>query len=261
MPIQIVPFKALYALKYEKEKTLILKTAQDNLIEIHHVGSTSVEGLAAKPVIDIIAVVKDISLFIKQIMQIGYEARGEMGIPFREYFRKDKKINLHAYENYSPEIKLNIAFRDYLRAHEKLRALYQELKYKLASNENAVQKTGNLYNNYNLGKVKFIREIIKQTGFNKLRLMFVNHFLEQEKFAAIYNKTAPCEDILGEEIKFILYQGMDIVAAQKIFIINDEVTIAKVAVDKEFSEINAANEITNLIKAWCKKHKLLLKLQ
>lgn len=214
---------------------------------LSHVGSTSVEGLAAKPVIDIIAAVKNVSLFIKQVKELGYEARGETGLPFREYFRKNKVINLHVYENYSPEVELNLAFRDYLRKHKDACMAYQELKYKLANNENASQKETSIYTHYNLGKDAFIRQVLKQTGFNKLRLMFVNHYLEQEQFNELYKNCLASSTYKGREVKFVLYLGVEIVAATRVFIFNDIVKINEVVAKELNSEVNAEYEITKLV--------------
>jgi len=84
------------------------------LIEIHHIGSTSVPHLAAKPVIDIIALVNDFKIVIPLLETIGFEYLGEMHLPFRNYFRKGKGVNLHVYEKSSPEVGLNLSFRNYL---------------------------------------------------------------------------------------------------------------------------------------------------
>ncbi len=261
MSIDIVPFNKKYAFEYECERRLILNAAQDNLIEIHHIGSTSVEHLAAKPVIDIIANVYDIKLFKTQVKDIAYEARGELGIPFREYFRKDKKINLHVYENYNIEVELNLVFRDFLRNNADARLKYQKLKYELAAKENAATKDTSLYTFYNLGKDEFIRNAIKQTSFNGLRLMFVNHYIEQQKFATLYNGSLPNKNNLDKEIKFILYQGMDIIAAIRVFLINDyEVLIDKAMYDSKLLETESHDKMMSLIHAWCKKHKLSIKL-
>jgi GrpB-like predicted nucleotidyltransferase (UPF0157 family) len=88
-----------------------------NYLAIHHVGSTAVPGLAAKPKIDMIAVVHSGDLSIAQLENIGFSYKGEWNIPFKFGFTKrgQDEINLHVFEEGHPEIELNILFRDYLR--------------------------------------------------------------------------------------------------------------------------------------------------
>ncbi len=94
-------------------------------ISIEHVGSTSVQGLSAKPIIDIDVVIKDYNALkdtISALEKIGYQYEGDLGIPGREAFRYDGKDHLKKHHLYvcpadSPELKRHIAFRNYLRTH------------------------------------------------------------------------------------------------------------------------------------------------
>ena len=111
----------------------------ETMINLFHIGSTSVAGLAAKPVIDILAVVADISRLDgreKVFAGAGYEAMGEFGLPGRRYFRKGgarRTHQIHAYQYDSVhEITRHLAFRDYLRENAGVRAAYEELKLALA---------------------------------------------------------------------------------------------------------------------------------
>ncbi|MEI5909591.1 GrpB family protein [Bacillus spongiae] len=110
----------------------------NEIVDIHHIGSTSVPGLKAKPVIDIMPVVKDIDLVDKhyqEMQDIGYDPKGENGIPKRRYFQKggdNRSHHIHIYEVGSEEIKRHLAFRDYLRKHPDDKKSYGELKEKLA---------------------------------------------------------------------------------------------------------------------------------
>lgn len=103
-----------------------LKSALGQLAKgIEHVGSTSVEGLSAKPIIDIDVVIKDYTVFdevISALDAIGYRHEGDLGIAGREAFKYDGKDHLRKHHLYvcpedSPELKRHIAFRDYLRTH------------------------------------------------------------------------------------------------------------------------------------------------
>ena len=112
----------------------------DMLIEIHHIGTTSVPGLAPKPVIDMLPIVREITLssvLNPQFEAIGYEPMGENGIPGRRYFRKGgvyhRSHHLHIFgEDNLIGINRHLAFRDYLRTHPDVVAEYAALKQKLA---------------------------------------------------------------------------------------------------------------------------------
>lgn len=103
---------------------------------IEHVGSTSVEGLSAKPVIDIDVVIRDRTLLddvIAALRKIGYQHEGDLGIAGREAFRYDGKEHLRKHHLYvcpvdSPELKRHIAFRDYLRTHPDAAREYGRIK-------------------------------------------------------------------------------------------------------------------------------------
>ena len=103
---------------------------------IEHVGSTSVEGLSAKPVIDIDVVIRDHTLLedvISALRKIGYQHEGDLGITGREAFRYDGKEHLRKHHLYvcpadSPELKRHLAFRDYLRTHPDAAREYSRIK-------------------------------------------------------------------------------------------------------------------------------------
>lgn len=108
-------------------------------ISIEHVGSTSVEGLAAKPIIDIDVVVKngDVKRAIFELESIGYIHEGNLGIEGREAFAYDGKEHLQTHHLYvcpedSAELKRHIAFRDYLRRHKDVMEKYANIKLEAA---------------------------------------------------------------------------------------------------------------------------------
>lgn len=105
-------------------------------LRIEHVGSTSVEGLSAKPIIDIDVVIKDYSVFeevVSALGTIGYRHEGDLGIAGREAFKYDGKDHLKKHHLYvcteeSPELKRHISFRDYLRTHPDAVREYSSIK-------------------------------------------------------------------------------------------------------------------------------------
>ena len=140
----------------------------DQCNAIHHVGSTSVPELRAKPIIDIMLVIKDISKvydFDDGMKSLGYWCRGEdlsAGTPGRYYYSKDTKglrtHQVHVVQEGHYEIEEMLNFRDYLRAHPEIANEYAELKTKLIEQN----KTGIL--EYIQGKDKFIKACIAKAS-------------------------------------------------------------------------------------------------
>ncbi|MBQ4289375.1 MAG: GrpB family protein [Clostridia bacterium] len=105
-------------------------------IDIEHVGSTSVEGLSAKPIIDIDVVIEDNTVLkdaVAALGRAGYEHEGDLGIPGREAFRYEGKEHLRTHHLYvcpkdSPELKRHVAFRDHLRSHPEAVKEYSRIK-------------------------------------------------------------------------------------------------------------------------------------
>ena len=103
---------------------------------IEHIGSTSVEGLSAKPIIDIDVVIKDYNVLeevVSALKVIGYRHEGDLGITGREAFKYEGKEHLRKHHLYvcpvdSPELKRHIAFRDYLRTHSEAVREYSYIK-------------------------------------------------------------------------------------------------------------------------------------
>lgn len=144
---------------YEKEVKKISEIFKSEIQEIYHIGSTSVVGLISKPVIDIMVVVKDIEQidkFNSAMMDIGYDPKGENGIPKRRFFQKGGNNwthHVHFYEEGEHDIKRHLAFRNYLRAHpsvaEKDGVLKKELAQQFPDNMQAYIK----------GKEQLVKEI------------------------------------------------------------------------------------------------------
>ena len=114
-----------------------LKDAVGDLVTgIEHVGSTSVPGLSAKPIIDIDVIIKDYTVFeavVDSLAKIGYKHEGDLGIPGREALKYDGKEHLRKHHLYvctqdSSELKRHISFRDYLRSHPEAVNEYSRIK-------------------------------------------------------------------------------------------------------------------------------------
>ncbi len=125
---------------YKAEAGEISRILKTGLTAIHHIGSTAIPGIAAKPTIDILAEVRDIEaidLRNNNLEDLGYTPMGEYGISGRRYFFKTSgekhAFHLHIFQEGHPEIERHLLFRDYLRAHPEEAREYAELKLQLAS--------------------------------------------------------------------------------------------------------------------------------
>ncbi|WP_052255328.1 GrpB family protein [Salinicoccus sp. YB14-2] len=137
--IKVVNYNDQWPRIFEEEKEKLEAVLKVELMEIYHIGSTSVPGLKAKPIIDIMPVVKnieDVDRYEAEMAGLGYESLGENGIAGRRYFRKggdERSHHVHVFEEGSEDITRHLSFRDYLREHQEVRFHYENLKMKLAS--------------------------------------------------------------------------------------------------------------------------------
>lgn len=136
-PIIVVDYNANWSNQYEQEKQRILLALGDTVTNIQHIGSTSVPGLAAKPVIDMLLGLKQIPPLLMQVSRleaIGYSYYGELGIPGRHYFRKGipRTHQIHAVLTDGEFWERHILFRDFLRNNSQAAQRYETLKRKLA---------------------------------------------------------------------------------------------------------------------------------
>lgn len=163
--IVVVPYDETWSVEFEKIKNEILPFIKDIILAIEHVGSTSVKGLYAKPIIDINIVIERNMLpaIIQRLAQLGYTHEGNLGIEDREVFKYTDKIHLMKHHLYvcpkdSEELKRQIVFRDYLRLHPEDCEKYSNIKIEMA------KKFPHDIDNYIKGKEPVIMEIYKKCG-------------------------------------------------------------------------------------------------
>jgi len=139
--IEVVEYDPHWVQAFEKEATVIAAVFGNRVLGIHHVGSTAVPGLQAKPIIDVLVVLddtSDINSFNHAMQAVGYRVRGECldasvpGTPGRFYFSKDtnaiRSHQAHVCAAGHDEILDKLAFRDYLRIHRQVAIDYGDLK-------------------------------------------------------------------------------------------------------------------------------------
>lgn len=136
--IEVVASNPAWPRQYEVEAQLLQLVFGSELVEIHHVGSTAIPGIYAKPIIDIMPLVRDIEVVdsFNPIMEaLGYKPRGEFDIVGRRYFTRGTTLRthqIHTYQVGNPEVKRHLAFRDYLRAHLDKAMVYSDHKRAVA---------------------------------------------------------------------------------------------------------------------------------
>ena len=168
--IIVLPYNLDWANQFLELKNIIWPKVLGVALSIEHVGSTSVPGLAAKPIIDIDIVIPDMSFLPKIIdglATIGYEHRGNLGIQDRESFKSKQSLiknNLYVCPKDSVALRNHICLRDTLRSDPQLRDEYALLKQELAL------KFAESIDEYIEGKTDFILKILKKNGLSSDRL-------------------------------------------------------------------------------------------
>ena len=138
--VMVVPYDEKWKSAFEEIKNEIEAVIGDTIFGIEHVGSTAVEGMSAKPCIDLDVIIKDYSVFdevVSKLGAIGYIHEGNLGIKDREAFKYTDKLHLmphHLYvcPQYSEELHRHVTFRDFLRQNPEAVKEYSLVKEKAA---------------------------------------------------------------------------------------------------------------------------------
>lgn len=165
----VLPYNRSWKSAFEDIKAEIEKTLGDLILDVVHVGSTSVEGMSAKPCIDIDVVIKDYSVFdtvVNKLAVIGYFHEGDLGIKDREAFGYSDKNHLmthHLYvcPEYSKELHRHVTFRDFLRTDADAIKKYSTVK------ETAAKLFPDNIEKYIEYKSPCIEELYKRCGLIK----------------------------------------------------------------------------------------------
>lgn len=165
---QIVSYNNNWATDYESEKERLLELFGTGVINIEHIGSTSIKGLQAKSIIDIVIVMKDfepVDKFDRLLKAAGYVFHSSS--TERHFFRKGDPIKYHlsiAFADRGGFWVRQILFRDYLSSHIEARQEYGHLKEKLLAED----PSG--LNSYLSGKTDFVNKILKLSGWKENQL-------------------------------------------------------------------------------------------
>ena len=164
--IVVEPYSETWEQAFLEIRAEIADALETLALRIEHVGSTSVRGASAKPIIDIDVVIQDrssLSAAIAALERIGYRHEGDLGIPGREAFGYDGKEHLMEHHLYvcaedSAELKRHVAFRDYLRMHPEAVRAYSRIK------EEGAALYPNDIDGYIAHKTPFIENIYRELG-------------------------------------------------------------------------------------------------
>ena len=163
-PVTLENYSPMWPGMFETEKNLILGVIGEHITSIEHIGSTSIPSMIAKPEIDILIGVSDLSNAEPCVMKLkdiayAYYPRFEEFEPGRRYFRKSEGIvplvHVHLYQETSHEYQERLLFRDFLRQHPEDAATYAAYKISL------LQSTGSDRSGYSDAKDKFVLDMLE----------------------------------------------------------------------------------------------------
>ncbi|WP_047979577.1 GrpB family protein [Ornithinibacillus contaminans] len=158
MKVRLTEFNDKWSQMFHDEVQNLKTIFGEEIIRCEHFGSTSVPGMKAKPVIDMMCIFKDIEkvdLFNSKMQSLGYDVAGEWGITGRRFFRKggeNRTHHIHCYQFDNPEIERHLIFRDYLRTHPEEVIRYSNFKEELAQRYEDT-------NEYSPAKKDFVEEM------------------------------------------------------------------------------------------------------
>ncbi|MCI0600168.1 MAG: GrpB family protein [Beijerinckiaceae bacterium] len=136
-PVELLRHDPAWADNAQREAGRVAAAIREMIVSVHHIGSTAIPGIRAKPILDLMPVVHKISDLDdarQAIEMLGYAWWGDYGLPGRRYCTLDdpvtkrRNVQLHFFENGSPEIARLLAFRDYLRSRPGLAREYEAEK-------------------------------------------------------------------------------------------------------------------------------------
>jgi GrpB-like predicted nucleotidyltransferase (UPF0157 family) len=172
--IKVVDYDPAWSTQFEVLRSTILSAVADIAVAVEHVGSTSVPGLAAKPIIDIDVVVasdSDVSVAVERLAVIGYEHQGNLGVEGREAFKsppEPPRRHLYVCVQGGTAHCNHLMLRDYLRKNSDSAAEYGRLKKKLAA------RYPTDMDKYIEGKTDFILKVLREMGLTNQQLAAIS---------------------------------------------------------------------------------------
>ncbi|HVF99972.1 MAG TPA: GrpB family protein [Chloroflexia bacterium] len=161
MPLELLPHDPRWAAYFDEVESLLCGVLGRYALDIQHVGSTSIAGIVAKPVIDVAVAIEQYPLpdeVLTAVEALGYNYLGEYGLPHRHlFFQRGGPVgyNIHINKLANNQFQRHVLFRDYLRAHPNAAREYELLKLELAAQHDDV-------NTYANSKSEFVQDILRR---------------------------------------------------------------------------------------------------
>jgi len=162
--IEVVPHNPDWLHQFKAEADRLGAILGQEVVAIHHIGSTAIPDIQAKPIIDVLVEVRDIEKvdgFNAEMTRRGYRPHGEFGIPGRRFFIRGadeaRTHHIHVFQTGHSEVARHLDFRDYMVAHPEEALAYSRLKETLA------QRFPHDVEAYMAGKDGFIKDVDRKT--------------------------------------------------------------------------------------------------
>ena len=168
--VRLVSYDPRWPILFDEAATELRDTLGPKLLGIHHVGGTSIPGLCAKPILDLLVSIPDFAeglALVSSVEELGYEFRPNEDIPDRHYFRRlrgtEQTHHLSLAEPSSWHHRATLAFRDALRSNPKRAEAYAVLKLRLAARYPRNRPA------YIEGKTGFVKGVLAEVGLERAR--------------------------------------------------------------------------------------------
>lgn len=256
--IYLVPYDPNWCHIFKVHSNELKEALKEICIQIYHVGSTSVPGLCAKPVVDIMCVVQNLKSTIPVLERLGYQYKGEFNLPFRLFFSRKypNDVHIHVVKENCGEISWNLVFQNYLRENKNARDIYAKVKLDLIKeNPDGFNMIEGLFSEYTIKKGEIIRKLAKEAGFNDYRFVSIANYNEFDAYKKLMHLNKI--DLNRKNVFHLcLYKGVEIVAAACVeFNISDSIAIIKSIKSKNTKDENVLKEKIN---EWVMFHNLML---
>ncbi len=257
--IEVVDYDPKWPELFKSEAEQVKQALGCNCVQIHHIGSTSIPGLSAKPIIDMLPVVRNIQEVdnaIEAMESLGYEAKGEYGMAFRRYFQKGKSVrthHVHVYQEGDPEISRYLKFCDWMRSHKADAESYARLKLELA------KKFPHDILQYCNGKDAFVASIDTKDGFDGWRIVKALTDREWNAVRAFRNKYffKSKEDPYTwtfthkDHIHFVFYKNAEIIGYAHLQLWPESrAALRIIAIDEQHRNLGFGGQFLRLCERW-----------
>lgn len=207
--VELMPPNSKWAAQFEDAASEIKAILGNNCIAVHHIGSTAIPEIYAKPIVDILPVVRNlngIDALNQQFEALGYVCMGEYGIAGRRFYWRSKferTHNIHLFAEGNPEVARHVAFRDFMRTHPDSAHAYSILKKALA------QVFSDDIENYVNGKSSFVQWIDYQTGMAKNCQMNAEDSITIQLYNPAWPKLAEAEITAIKAVSDVPYVAIE----------------------------------------------------